>query len=290
MGDLDTFEGYRDYLFAIAYRMLGRVNDAEDVLQDAYLRWKRVDAEQVESPKSYLASIVTRLSIDQLKSARARREQYIGPWLPEPLITGRASDPAHVMALADSLKMAFLVLLENLTPEQRAIYLLREVFDYEYGEIAAMMEKTEAACRQQVSRARRALRAVPEHANVEPEARQRVVERFISAATEGDLPELMEVLDANVVWTSDGGGTPGVARRPIRGVKSVARFVKMLSQRALPGTEAHMLTINGEPGVLITRDGRPFVTLAIELEGIRIRSIWAVANPDKLAHLGSGLN
>jgi RNA polymerase sigma-70 factor (ECF subfamily) len=279
------FEEYRSYLFAIAYRMLGAVMEAEDIVQETYLRWRQVDLDEVASPKSYLASITTRLCIDHLRSARVRREQYIGPWLPEPLVADPGERPAQSLALAESLTMAFLVLLESLTPEERAVYLLREVFGYGYDEIAAIVDKSEAACRKMVSRARNYLAARRPRYTVTPEESRQAVAQFMEAVYEGDMGGLMNVLDADVVWTSDGGGMRGVARRPIAGADNVARFALGLAASAPPGVLVRPARVNGGPGVLIDIDGRPYAALAFEVAAGRITAVRAVVNPEKLRHL-----
>ncbi len=285
MSRLEDFEGLRDYLFAIAYRMLGMVMEAEDVVQEAYVRWEKVDVSDVESPKSYLAAVVTRLCLDQLKSARNRREEYIGPWLPEPLISDPAEGPAHSVALADSLSMAFLVLLESLQPEQRAVYLLREVFDFGYDEISEIVGKTEVACRQMVSRAKKYVEARRPRYSVSPEKSHQAVEQFMAAVDGGDLRGLMEVLDADVVWTSDGGGIPGVAKKPVEGADLVARFALRIAEIAPSGASRRSVVINGGPGVLIDVDGHLYGALAIDVDEGKIVAIRAIVNPDKLRHL-----
>lgn len=285
MTSTEIFEAYRGYLFSIAYRMLGSVMEAEDMVQETYLRWQEVDGTEVESPKSYLATIVTRLCLDQLKSARARREEYIGPWLPEPLVADPEKGPARALDRAESLTMAFLVVLETLQPEQRAAYLLREVFDYGYDEIAQMLDKTEAACRQMVSRARRYIQERRPRFEASREKGEQALEQFITAVNGGDMQGLMNVLEADVVWTSDGGGMRGVARRPIVGADNVARFALRLAEMAPTETSRRRMWINGGPGLMIEVDGRPYAALSFELAGDRIAAIRAVVNPEKLGHL-----
>lgn len=283
----EIFEGYRDYLFSVAYRMLGSVMEAEDMVQETYLRWQRVKAGEVDSPKSYLATIVARLCLDQLKSARARREQYIGPWLPEPLIADPGSGPAETLARAESLTMAFLVLLESLEPEQRVVYFLREVFDYGYHEISEMIDKSEAACRQMVSRARKYIEERRPRFPVTTEESEQAVEEFMGAVNGGNMEGLLSVLKEDAVWTSDGGGMRGVARRPIEGAEKVARFALRLAERAAASTSAHRIVVNGGPGLLIKVEDRPYATLCFELSAGQISAVRAVVNPDKLRHLST---
>lgn len=289
MTSTEIFEEYRDYLFSIAYRMLGSVMEAEDMVQEAYLRWQEVDLAEVQSPKSYLATIVTRLCLDQLKSARARREQYIGPWLPEPLIADPDKGPTQALDRAESLTMAFLVLLETLQPEQRAAYILREVFDYGYDEIAEMLDKTEAACRQMVSRARKYIEERRPRFEASREDSERAVEQFIAAVNGGDMQALLNVLEADVVWTSDGGGMRGVARRPIEGAERVARFALSLAEMAPAATSARRIWINGGPGLMIDVEGRPYAALSFELTNGQIAAVRAVVNPEKLTHLSGAM-
>lgn len=287
MKGAETFEEYRDYLFAIAYRMLGSVMEAEDMVQETYLRWQGVEASEVRSPKSYLATVISRLCLDHLKSARMQREEYIGPWLPEPLVSKPGEGPAQVVAQADSLTMAFLVLLESLQPEQRAVYLLREVFDFGYDEVAEIVGKSEAACRQMVSRARKYIRERRPRNPVTREKGERAVERFTQAVNAGDMEGLMSVLEADVVWTSDGGGMRGVAQKPIEGAEAVARFALRLAELAPDETSRRRLSVNGSPGLLIEVEGRTYAALSVEVIGGKIAAVHAVVNPDKLRHLSA---
>lgn len=285
MDMVKRFEEHRDYLFAIAYRMLGTVMGAEDMVQETYLRWEKIDHSEVKSPKAYLASIITRLCIDHLKSARMRREQYIGPWLPEPLVSEPEEQPAGMLAQADSLSMAFLVLLESLKPEARAVYLLREVFDYGYGEIAEIMDKSEAACRKMVSRSRRHIQSQRPKQPVSKEKSEQVAKQFLDAIYDGEMQGLMQVLDAEVVWTSDGGGRPGVARRPVKGAEKVGRFILGIANNAPPDSSAHLTQINGTTGILIETADTPTAALAIQVVDNKVKAVHAVVNPDKLRHL-----
>jgi len=282
MDRIQTFDEIRPLLFGIAYRMLGTVMEAEDILQEAFLRWQKAAADEVASPKSYLATVVTRLCIDQLRSARVQREEYIGPWLPEPLVTDASATPQGALALSESLSMAFLVILESLTPVERAVFLLREVFDYNYAEIAGIVGKSEVHCRQLVSRARRYVVERRPRFEVSPGQQTQVVEQFMRTLSTGDLEGLLAVLDDNVTWWSDGGGLAGVGRKPIRGAEQVARFALNLRRAAPENTVTRLVEINGQPGFIVYIDGKPFNTLSFELVGDRIVEIRAVVNPDKL--------
>jgi RNA polymerase sigma-70 factor (ECF subfamily) len=235
MADAQTFVDLKPLLFSIAYRMLGSVTEAEDVLQDAYLRWHQVPQAEVESARSFLAAVVTRLCIDRLRSARARRETYVGPWLPEPLLTEAAPDVAEEAELADSISMAFLVLLESLTPLERAALLLREVFGFGYDEIARILDRSEEACRQLVSRGRKRLGDPRPRFEADPRRRRELTEQFRAAVGSGDLAGLLELLAEDAVAWSDAGGRVAAARRPIVGAQQVARFL-LGSQGAFPRT------------------------------------------------------
>lgn len=279
-----AFDSVRPLLFSIAYRMLGSVMDAEDVVQDAYLRWQEAPDADVRSPRAYLATIVTRLALNQLRSARVRRETYVGPWLPEPLVTDHAPDPSGAVELAESLSMAFLVLLERLSPIERAVFLLREVFDFEYAEIARIVERTEANCRQLFARAKQHLGAPQARFEAPAGQAQRLVERFTQAAGAGDMDGLLAVLAEDITLWADGGGkTPGAALQPIHGADAVARFVFGVIRKFLPAeSTARPAQVNGQPGFLVYVSGRPLAALVFDVQHDRIRTIYAIGNPDKL--------
>jgi len=282
MEQLEVFTEYRPLLFNIAYRMLGTVMEAEDILQEAYLRWQQVTPDEIDSPKSYLSAIVTRLCIDRLRSAQVRREEYIGPWLPEPLIANPSTGPDKTVELSESLSMAFLVILENLKPIERAVFLLHEVFDYDYQAIARIVGKSEANCRQIASRARRYVTMNRPRFEVSSDDHTRVVEQFMDTLVSGDVNGLMSTLDQDVTWWSDGGGVRGIAKKPIHGAANVARFVLNLMRMAPEGTVTRQTEINGRPGFITYVNGKPFNTLAFDIVEGRIVTIWAVVNPDKL--------
>jgi RNA polymerase sigma-70 factor (ECF subfamily) len=281
----EVFEEYRPLLFSIAYRMLGAVMEAEDTLQEAFLRCQGKPIDEVDSPKSYLCSVVTRLCIDHLRSAQVQREEYVGPWLPEPLVTDSSATPQEAVTLSESLSMAFLVVLESLSPVERAVFLLREVFEYDYAEIAGMVGKSEANCRQMISRARRHIAERRPRFDVSPTHQSRVVEKFMHTLNTGDVEGLMAVLDEDVTWWSDGGGMVGVAKKPIRGAEQVARFALNLARMAPEDTVTRPVEINGGPGFIVYVDGVPFNTLSFDIDEDRIVAIRAVVNPDKLRRL-----
>lgn len=284
---LTTFDEHRSLLFSIAYRMLGSVADAEDVLQETFVRWQRANPAGeggVRSPRAYLSSIVTRLCIDHLRAAKARREEYVGPWLPEPLSTGPASsDAAEKVVLEESLSMAFLVLLESLTPTERAVFLLREVFDYEYAEVASLVGKTEANCRQIARRARQAVAARRPRFERSPEREQRLTREFLEACAAGDLEGLISLLSEDVTLYSDGGGKVVAARNPINGPENVSRFLLGIFDKFPPGTTVHPREINGRPSFVgYLADGTPQGAVTFETSQARIRAIHIVVNPEKL--------
>jgi RNA polymerase sigma-70 factor (ECF subfamily) len=252
----EVFDRHRQLLFTIAYRMLGSVMDAEDVVQEAYLRWRRAPpATEVRSPRAYLSSVVTRLCIDQLRSARAQREHYVGPWLPEPLPTEPA--PGEV-AIDESLSMAFLVLLESLNPTERVLFLLREIFDYDYDEISHLVGKSEAKCRQIARRARQSVAALRPRFERSPEQEEQLIARFVEASTSGDMEGLLGLLSEDVTLWSDGGGKTRAALNPIYGADKVARFLSGILRKAPPGCTVRQTQIYGQPGLVgYFADGRP---------------------------------
>jgi RNA polymerase sigma-70 factor, ECF subfamily len=284
------YEGLRPLLFSIAYRMISSVSEAEDIVQEAFLRIHRAEAEgeRVESPKAYLSAVVTRLSIDQLKSARARREHYVGQWLPEPLLTDPAPDAAAQMETADSLSMAFLVLLESLTPVERAVFLLREVFDYDYGEIAKIVERSEDNCRQLYVRARRHIDEGRPRFEASRQQRDELARKFFAAAQEGDTQALIEMLAADVVVYGDGGGKAPSWPQPIYGRERVAKLMAGTFTQALRLCASLEPTqINGQPGVMFMDDqGRVGAVMSLDIAGGVVQTIRGVVNPEKLAHIG----
>lgn len=277
------FECHRPRLFGIAYRMLGSRSDAEDILQDAYLRWHRGASEDLRSPEAWLVTTVTRLCIDRLRAARTERQHYVGPWLPEPLI-GDSAPAADARAdLASSLSIAFLVVLERLEPDERAAFLLHEVFDTGYAEIAQILGKSEAACRQIVSRARKRVRGQRPHAKVTDAARRTVLERFASAIQMQDKSALLELIAEKASWTSDGGGRARAARKVIRGRERVTRFALAVLGAHADRFTFEMTAVNGEPALALRAEGTLFSIITVRTDGVRILDVFTVLNPDKLA-------
>jgi len=289
--DAATFAELRPLLFALAYRMLASVAEAEDVVQEAFLRYRgaRESGAAIASPKAYLSAIVTRLAIDELRSARARRETYSGQWLPEPLLTDEgAGDPAAAAEQADSLSMAFLLLLERLTPAERAVFLLHDVFGYGYDEVAEIVGRTEANCRQIALRARRHIEAGKPRFEASKRERDELAARFFAAAGDGDVDGLVGLLAGDVVVVGDGGGKVPQWGRPIVGPERVARlFANIGRQMARIGARFEPREVNGQPGVIVrAADERVVNVMALEVEGGRVHAIRSVINPDKLAHIG----
>jgi RNA polymerase sigma-70 factor (ECF subfamily) len=285
----DPFEEYRSLLFAIVYRMLGSSMEAEDIVQEAYLRYRATPPESIRTLKSFLTTIVHNLCIDHLKSAQARRENYIGPWLPEPVITGDGASlfsPLRQITDRESISMAFLVLLESLTALERAVFLLREVFDYEYAEIAQITGRDEAACRQLFSRAKKHVSEHRPRFPASPEAQTKMVGRFMEACMDGDMEGIMSLLAEDVTAWSDGGGkVSGAVVHPIQGRDKVAQAALAMMRYAPERTTYEQIEANGLPALLVRMDGQIFSVLNLEVEGGFIHTLRNVANPDKLAHL-----
>ncbi|MFC6013968.1 RNA polymerase sigma-70 factor [Nocardia lasii] len=279
----DIFTENRRLLFSIAYEILGTVADTEDVLHDSYLRWRGVDLALVESPRAYLAQIVTRQALGMLRSTARRREEYIGPWLPEPLATSADGGVEHVLT-GEAVSTAMLLVFEKLTPVQRAVFVLREVFAFDYPEIAAAVDKSEAAVRQLVHRARDRVHAHRHTAIATPEQAQSVVERFMIASATGDVQALMDVLAPDVVFLGDGGGVVNAVRRPVLGQDKVARLVLGLLARGqrMGAMDVHLGIYNAMPSILASFDGVLDQVTSIEVTGEVITAIYSVRNPDKL--------
>ncbi|WP_078877128.1 RNA polymerase sigma-70 factor [Streptomyces sp. 150FB] len=280
----EPFVTHRRLLFDAAYRMLGSVADAEDVLQDAWVKWSRVDRSTVTYPRAYLLRTVTNLSLNRLTSARAVRETYVGPWLPEPLLTG--PDVAEAAETADSVSMAMLVVMESLSPLERAVFVLREVFGYSHAEIAETLDRGEAAIRQTARRAREHVQARRPRYDADPAAQKLVTEKFLAACTGGDLNAVMELLAPDVTLWSDGGGKVSAARRPVHGANGVARWMLgVLTKPELHGVVLEFAEINGYGGLLATAGGHPVGTVTFELVDGRIQDLRFQVNPDKLSGL-----
>ncbi len=287
----DEFEDLRPSAFAIAYRMLGSVSEAEDVVQEGFLRLHRARAggQRIESPRAYLSTVVSRLALDQLRSARAQREIYVGEWLPEPLVRTTDDDPARKAEVADSLSLAFLVLLESLSPEQRAAFLLREVFDEPYDRIADIIGTSEQNARQLATRARRHVDERRPRFDASREHREELATRFFAAAEEGDLEGLEELLAHDVVFRGDGGGKAPAAPQAIHGRAKVARVLinglRVLAR--VGGSTMRRAEVNGQPGALFFDDeGRLISVATLDIVDGQIQGVSAIANPDKLHHLG----
>ncbi|MFF3514025.1 RNA polymerase sigma-70 factor [Streptomyces sp. NPDC002573] len=280
----DEFEIHRSRLFGLAYRMLGSAEEAEDTVQDAYLRWSSADREDVERPGAWLAKAVTNLCLTRLTSARARREVYPGPWLPEPVVTSDgALGPLESAEQRDAVSFALLVLLERLTPAERAVYVLREAFAYGYREIAEVLDLGEANCRQLHRRATQRLSAEGTRFEAEPERQARLVESFLTAARDGDVAELERLLAADVTWWGDGGGKVSAARRPIEGRERVLRVMAIGFRRYIAPLGLTVEEINGATA-LVARDGDEIVgVITLEIHEGVITEVRAVVNPDKLA-------
>ncbi|MBX5442223.1 MAG: RNA polymerase sigma-70 factor [Solirubrobacteraceae bacterium] len=274
----------RPLAFSVAYRMLGSVAEAEDVVQEALLRVH--EAEGVERPEAFVTTVTTRLSIDVLRSARARRETYVGEWLPEPLV---GDDAPMLVEDEETISMAFLVLLERLTPEERAVVVLREAFDYPFAEIAAMLGKPEANCRQILSRARRRIDDDRPRFDPDPQERAALAERFLAAARDGDVDGLVSLLAPDVALTGDGGGRAQAIARTLVGPRAVSRAIAAFSRRlaSWEGISFTPVTVNGQPGFrLDDAEGRVVAVATLEIAGGRVRRVQSVVNPDKLRHLG----
>ncbi len=284
-----AFDQYRGLLFSIAYRMLGSATDAEDIVQEAFVRWLQAGDEKVQSPKAYLSTIVVRLCINQAESARAQREVYVGSWLPEPILTSHRPEMAETAMLGETLFFAFLVLLERLGPRERAVFLLREVFEYDYPEIAEIVGKSEANCRQILRRAHQHLDQHRPRFDVSREQQTRMMEQFLHASTNGNMQGLLNLLTDDIVFVGDGGGRVPVALKPVHGPDKVARGTTGGLRFFSPEMQTRIEEVNGMPAIIGYLDGRPCGVLMCEIEGERIRQIYAVVNPEKLYWLGNQL-
>ncbi|MFH8553567.1 RNA polymerase sigma-70 factor [Streptomyces celluloflavus] len=276
----DAFTEHRPLLFTIAYEMLGSAADAEDVLQESYLRWRAVDPATVEHPRAYLVRTVTRQALNHLRAVKARREEYVGTWLPEPIRT--APDVSEDAILAESVSMAMMLVLETLNPTERAVFVLHDVFGYTHGEIAASIGKTDVTVRQIAHRARRHVHARRRRFEPDSDTGRAIVQRFLVAVTTGEVRELMDLLAPDVVQFSDGGGKVVAARRPINGRDDVARFVLGVVRTATAATRVEHATYNGMPAARFVSDGRLDWLVAFEIHDGRITGLYGVRNPDKL--------
>jgi RNA polymerase sigma-70 factor, ECF subfamily len=283
---LATFDQHRSLLFSVAYRMLGTVADAEDMLQETFIRWQQANEEEIRSPRAFLITIISRLCINHLQSARVRREEYVGQWLPEPIVTDPANDPLTIIRVDESLSMAFLILIERLTPVERAVFLLREVFEYEYAEIAAILGQSEVNCRQILRRSRQHVSAMRPRFEVSAQKKSELLERFLRATASGDVNQLIAVLADDAVLHSDGGGKAIAVPNLVHGSDAVARAILRGMSKLVPkNLVRRMAQINGNPGVITYLEGRPFSVFTIDGTAEQIRAIYIVTNPEKLSHL-----
>ena len=310
MADFEAFRAQRPRLFSIAYRMLGSASDAEDVVQDAWVRFSSTDTADLRSPQAFAVTIVTRLCLDRLKSARARREEYVGPWLPEPMLTGQEGSPDVLAERSESVTLAFLVLLESLSAEERAVFLLKEVYDYEHAEIADMLGTTAANSRQLFHRAKAKVRPTPDRlrhdspparaARVSIEgaqardARRAVADRFVQAFRAGDASQLARLLAADVTFVADGGGKAAAARRPLMGRDDVLKLLVGINRSAqatglAPRVTHQVIDVNSEPALVLRLDGHLDGVFVLSIENDTIAGIRVVRNPDKLAYLNRQL-
>ena len=295
-----TFEPFRRRLLGLAYRMVGSMADAEDAVQETYLRWHGVDRDSVSDTRAFLTTITTRICLDMLTSARARREEYVGPWLPEPVVDTAALAPDSRTELAEDLSVALLLTLDRLSPLERAAFLLHDVFDFSFGEVASALERSEAACRQLASRARAHVRAARPRVASAPPARSgeidarhaQLMSAFVAATGSGDLDALMQLLASDVRVVTDGGGKVAAALDVLDGADRVARFLVDVTRKR-PGAwwredfTLRFATINGLPGVIVDAPEGAVQTAAFEIEGGVIRALYVVRNPDKLRHLAA---
>ncbi|MFJ8843030.1 RNA polymerase sigma-70 factor [Streptomyces cyaneofuscatus] len=286
----EVFEEHRPVLTGVAYRMLGRVTDAEDVVQEAWLRWSSAAQEDVREPRAFLVRITARLAIDRLRHLKSRREAYVGPWLPEPVVTDFGTavpDAAERAVLADSVSLAVLVVLESLSPLERAVFVLREAFGFPYAEIATALDRTEAAVRQLAGRARRHVDERKPRYDVDPGERRDLTERFLAAASGGSIEQLMALLAPDVRLVSDAGGQAKAARRVIETADKVGRFLAAVGREVGPDWDVRVAEFNGGPAVACFVGGKPDTFFQVEVRDGAIQCIYIVRNPDKLAGLSA---
>jgi RNA polymerase sigma-70 factor, ECF subfamily len=284
-GSGTTFEGLRSRLFGLAYRMLGSRAEAEDVVQDTYLRWHQADRDAIENPEAWLVTTATRRAIDRLRTLKTEREAYVGTWLPEPLVS-HDPPPDREMELASDLSVGFLVLLERLAPEERAAFLLHDVFDCDYGDIARILDKNEAACRQIVHRARQRVRRDQKRFSTSEAARASLVRRFSAAVDARDEQALLAIFAPDATWTADGGGNTPASPRPIVGAERIVKLILGLSKHfSTGGRTLHVANVNGQTGLYYQLEGQMRSVLSVDTDGERIQSVWVIVNPEKLHSL-----
>jgi RNA polymerase sigma-70 factor (TIGR02957 family) len=289
----EVFDEHRSLLVSVAYRILGSVTDAEDAVQEAYLRWSGVEHSEINDPRAFLVRVTTRLAIDRLRRARTRRESYVGPWLPEPILTRQ--DPSEEVEMAESVSMAMLVVLETLSPLERAVFVLREAFGMPHAEIAEVLGRSEEAVRQLARRAREHVRERRTRFDADQDEQRRVTERFLEATSTGDFGALMAVLSPGVELVADSGGKALAPRRPVRGAqkvarfllavateKNTARFLDSIGSQSSGEVRIHLAPVNGDPGVVITAGNEPISALALDVSDGLVHTIRLIANPEKL--------
>jgi RNA polymerase sigma-70 factor (ECF subfamily) len=281
----DPFERHRRLLFTVAYEMLGSAADAEDTVQDAWLRWSAADRGDVADPKAYLIRVTTRLALNRLRAARTRRESYVGPWLPEPLLT--APDVAEEVEMAESVSMALLVVLETLSPVERAVFVLREVFGLSHHEVADVVDRSEPAVRQLAHRAREHVRDRRPRFDTDRQTQREVTQRFLAACLNGDVAALVSSMSPGVTLVSDGGGKAKAALRPIVGADKVARFLVAVTQESAPGLQLEFADVNGAPGLIARAGTEAFLAAQVQLVAGRIEQVLIFRNPEKLTRLGT---
>jgi RNA polymerase sigma-70 factor, ECF subfamily len=275
------FEAVRGRLLGLAYRMLGSRADAEDIVQEAYVRWHEADRDRIESAEAWLVTTTSRLAIDRLRRLKTEREAYVGPWLPEPVVA--PPPPDRHLDLADDLSIAFLTLLERLAPEERAAFLLHDVFDVGYGQIAAVLDRTEAACRQVVHRARERVRGERKRFDVDESAKAALLQKFLTAMEARDEQRILELFAPDAAWTADGGGKTAASPRPVVGADRIAKLVIGLREKFWAENRTiEIASVNGETGLCVRDGGRLTATMSIATDGERILAVYAVVNPDKL--------
>lgn len=288
--ETDVFEAHRPVLMGVAYRMLGRVTDAEDVVQEAWLRWSAADRSEVREPRAYLVRVTTRVAIDRLRQVKARGETYVGPWLPEPYVTDfgdTVPDTAERAVLADSVSLAVLVVLESLSPLERAVFVLREAFGYPFADIAAMLDRAEPAVRQLAGRARKHVDERRPRYEVDPARRRDLTERFLAAAGGGDLAALMSMLAPDVRLVGDSGGKSKAPLRVLESADKVARFLVAVSEKGVEDVSWRFLELNGGPALLVLSAGKPDSVFQLDVVDGRIQAVYIIRNPDKLRSLPS---
>jgi RNA polymerase sigma-70 factor (ECF subfamily) len=283
MKNIIEFEKYRKLLFSIAYRMLGSVMEAEDMVQETYYKWEKVSGKDLNSPKSFLTTIITNLCIDQLRSAKKKKETYVGTWLPEPIISDKNEDNVEdIVEISDSLSTAFLILLESLTPIERAVYLLHDIFGYEFNDISKFLNKKEDNCRQIAKRARGRIKGKERRFNASNKEIEKIFNSFVEASAKGNIETLMSLLEDDIVLYSDSGGKIRAARKPIFGKMNVARFIVGIHTKFGTDRKYVKCFINGLPGLKVYMDNKLFGTLSFHYDGNKIKNIFVILNPEKL--------